>query len=145
MITYLNHRRLRGVTVAATVCALVGLGGPATASQGADGVRVLQDVAYGPAEPGNLLDLYLPVKRGASDLPLVIWHSGSAFLSSTTKDDDQSVAIAEEFTARGCQWPLVSARRWPVFWPAGGQENCPVVASWFARGGGVGAGHRGWG
>ena len=41
-----------------------------------------------------------------------------------------------------CQWPLVSARRWPVFRPAGGHENCPLVASWFARVGGVGAGHR---
>ena len=42
---------------------------------------------------------------------------------------------------RGCQGPLSSAHRRPVFLPAGGHQNCPLVASWFARLGG-GAGHR---
>ncbi|MEZ7752605.1 helix-turn-helix transcriptional regulator [Micrococcus luteus] len=41
----------------------------------------------------------------------------------------------------GCQGPLSSAHRRPVFLPAGGHQNCPLVASWFARLGG-GAGHR---
>ncbi|MGD6910716.1 transposase, partial [Micrococcus luteus] len=40
-----------------------------------------------------------------------------------------------------CQGPLSSAHRRPVFLPAGGHQNCPLVASWFARLGG-GAGHR---
>ncbi|MEV5724182.1 hypothetical protein AB0L32_07590, partial [Micrococcus luteus] len=32
----------------------------------------------------------------------------------------------------GCQGPLSSAHRRPVFLPAGGHQNCPLVASWFA-------------
>ncbi|MCV7563942.1 IS256 family transposase, partial [Micrococcus luteus] len=32
-----------------------------------------------------------------------------------------------------CQGPLSSAHRRPVFLPAGGHQNCPLVASWFAR------------
>uniref|UniRef100_UPI00301AB99F FAD-binding oxidoreductase n=1 Tax=Micrococcus terreus TaxID=574650 RepID=UPI00301AB99F len=35
-----------------------------------------------------------------------------------------------------CQGPLSSAHRRPVFLPAGGHQNCPLVASWFARLGG---------
>ncbi|MFF5862493.1 hypothetical protein, partial [Micrococcus luteus] len=31
-----------------------------------------------------------------------------------------------------CQGPLSSAHRRPVFLPAGGHQNCPLVASWFA-------------
>ncbi|QTP18995.1 transposase [Micrococcus luteus] len=47
----------------------------------------------------------------------------------------------EELKALRCQGPLSSAHRRPVFLPAGGHQNCPLVASWFARLGG-GAGHR---
>ena len=48
---------------------------------------------------------------------------------------------ALDLTLPTCQGPLSSAHRRPVFLPAGGHQNCPLVASWFARLGG-GAGHR---
>ena len=47
----------------------------------------------------------------------------------------------EDLRCHSCQGPLSSAHRRPVFLPAGGHQNCPLVASWFARLGG-GAGHR---
>lgn len=69
-----------------------------------------EDLAYGPATPGNLLDLYVPDVPGDSELPLVIWHSGSAWFSNTAKDDGGAVAVAEEFTGRGYAVATISIR-----------------------------------
>lgn len=73
-------------------------------------VTKVENLAYGPATPGNLLDLYLPETMGKAKLPLIIWHSGSAWLSNTTKNAQNSVRIAEEFTARGYAVAAVSIR-----------------------------------
>lgn len=73
-------------------------------------VTEIEDLAYGPAVPGNLLDLYLPDVPGAARLPLIIWHSGSAWFSNTAKDSGGAVAIAEEFTARGYAVATISIR-----------------------------------
>jgi acetyl esterase/lipase len=73
-------------------------------------VTEIEDLAYGPAVPGNLLDLYLPDVPGAAKLPLIIWHSGSAWFSNTAKDSGDAVAIAEEFTARGYAVATISIR-----------------------------------
>ncbi len=70
----------------------------------------IEDLAYGPAVPGNLLDLYVPDVPGEAPLPLVIWHSGSAWFSNTAKDSGGAVAIAEEFTARGYAVATISIR-----------------------------------
>ena len=48
--------------------------------------------------------------HGNADLPLVIWHSGSAWFSNTAKDSAGAVAIAEEFTARGYAVATISIR-----------------------------------
>ena len=48
-------------------------------------VTEIEDLEYGPYLPGNLLDLYLPDVPGNATLPLVIWHSGSAWFSNTGK------------------------------------------------------------
>ncbi len=73
-------------------------------------VTEIEDLAYGPAVPGNLLDLYVPDVPGEAPLPLVIWHSGSAWFSNTAKDSGGAVAIAEEFTARGYAVATISIR-----------------------------------
>ncbi|MDF1555148.1 MAG: alpha/beta hydrolase [Deferrisomatales bacterium] len=73
-------------------------------------VTLHMDLAYGPAVPGNLLDLYLPDVPGNADLPLIIWNSGSAFFSNTAKDSAGAIAIAEEFTARGYAVATISVR-----------------------------------
>lgn len=70
----------------------------------------IENLAYGPATPGNLLDLYVPQTKGNAKLPLIIWHSGSAWLSNSTKDASNSVRVAEEFTARGYAVAAVSIR-----------------------------------
>jgi acetyl esterase/lipase len=69
-----------------------------------------EDLAYGSHVPGNLLDLYVPDVPGAAKLPLIIWHSGSAWFSNTAKDSGNAVAIAEEFTARGYAVATISIR-----------------------------------
>jgi acetyl esterase/lipase len=74
------------------------------------GVTETEDLAYGPADPGNLLDLYIPDVPGSAELPLIIWHSGSAWFSNTAKDSGSAVAIAEEFTARGYAVATISIR-----------------------------------
>ena len=73
-------------------------------------VMEIEDLAYGPAVPGNLLDLYLPATRGKAKLPLVLWHSGSAWFSNQAKDSDGAIAVAEEFTARGFAVATISIR-----------------------------------
>jgi acetyl esterase/lipase len=73
-------------------------------------VTEIEDLAYGPAVPGNLLDLYVPDVPGEALLPLIIWHSGSAWFSNTAKDSGDAVAIAEEFTARGYAVATISIR-----------------------------------
>jgi acetyl esterase/lipase len=73
-------------------------------------VTEIEDLAYGPAVPGNWLDLYLPDVPGGAELPLIIWHSGSAWFSNTAKDSGSAVAVAEEFTARGYAVATISIR-----------------------------------
>lgn len=65
---------------------------------------------------------------------------GSSTVDAPTADAP-NVVWAVDFQFNACQGPLSSAHRRPVFLPAGGHQNCPLVASWFARLGG-GAGHR---
>ena len=74
------------------------------------GVVEYEDLAYGPADPGNLLDLYVPDLPGKAKLPLIIWHSGSAWFSNTAKDSGDAVEIADEFTARGYAVATISIR-----------------------------------
>lgn len=73
-------------------------------------VTEIENLPYGPAVPGNLLDLYLPNVPGNAELPLIIWHSGSAWFSNMAKDSPNAVAIAEEFTARGYAVATISIR-----------------------------------
>ena len=69
-----------------------------------------EDLAYGPADPGNLLDLYVPLVAGDAKLPLLIWHSGSGWADNDVKDDGGEVAVVEEFTARGYAVASISIR-----------------------------------
>lgn len=73
-------------------------------------VTEIENLAYGPARPGNLLDLYIPDVPGKAKLPLVIWHSGSAWFSNSAKDSAGAVEVANEFTARGYAVATISIR-----------------------------------
>ena len=64
-------------------------------------VAVHKDLAYGSGEPGNLLDLYVPGRPADAELPLIVWHTGSAWSESGVKDFGGETAIVKEFTARG--------------------------------------------
>jgi acetyl esterase/lipase len=75
-----------------------------------DEVTEIENLAYGPATPGNLLDLHLPDVPGNAALPLVIWHSGSAWFSNTAKDTGEAATVAAEFTARGYAVATISIR-----------------------------------
>jgi len=75
----------------------------------AEAATEYEDLAYGPNLPGNLLDLYIP-DAPAPDLPLVIWHSGSAWASNTGKDTVVAEAVAQAFTNRGYAVATISMR-----------------------------------
>lgn len=61
-----------------------------------------KNLAYGPADPGNRLDLYVPDVAGDSKLPLIIWHSGSGWSENDVKDRvDDRADVVEELVARG--------------------------------------------
>jgi acetyl esterase/lipase len=77
---------------------------------GASAVTEVEDLAYGPAVPGNLLDLHLPARRGAAKLPLVIWHSGSAWFSNSVKDGAGALAVVDELTSRGYAVASINVR-----------------------------------
>ncbi len=111
------------VLVALTGCAITPAESPpsalASATPGATATSVAdpagevteyEDLAYGPAVPGNLLDLYVPDVAGDAELPLLIWHSGSAWQDNDVKDHGGEVTVVEEFTARGYAVASISIR-----------------------------------
>lgn len=73
-------------------------------------VSMIENLAYGSARPGNLLDLHIPKTGTNEPMPLIIWHSGSAWLSNTTKDSENASLAVEEFTARGYAVATISIR-----------------------------------
>jgi acetyl esterase/lipase len=105
------RRRLAvlATAVIAVLAMLASVAVPADAASARE-VTEYEDLAYGPHLPGNLLDLYVPDLPGNARLPLIIWHSGSAWFSNTAKDSEGAVAIAEEFTARGYAVATISIR-----------------------------------
>ncbi len=102
-------RRGQGTLLTTLVAVLATLAIPADAKP-VRGVTEHENLAYGPYLPGNLLDLYVPDVPGNATLPLLIWHSGSAWFSNTAKDSGGAVEIAEEFTARGYAVATISIR-----------------------------------
>lgn len=115
--------RTGGLALAVVLALTFILVAPVDAARPAYEVTEIEDLAYGPADPGNLLDLYLPAVPGNADLPLVIWHSGSAWFSNTAKDSGSAVAIAEEFTARGYAVATISIRStFDAWFPAQGHD-----------------------
>jgi acetyl esterase/lipase len=115
-----HHERRRGrlrpaplaVALTATLAAVLTLApvAPVAAASPEYDVTKVENLAYGPAVPGNLLDLYLPDVPGAAALPLVIWHSGSAWFSNSAKNSPDAVAVAERFAARGYAVATLSIR-----------------------------------
>ena len=109
MATEVRRRQGMLVMVAtAVIAALTMFAVPAAAGPVGDVEE--HELAYGPADPGNLLNLYVPDVAGQAKLPLLIWHSGSAWFSNTAKDSGDAAAIAEEFTARGYAVATISIR-----------------------------------
>jgi acetyl esterase/lipase len=76
------------------------------------GVEVHSNITYyvpdTPTVNGNKLDLYVPVVPGKQTLPLLIWSSGSAWLSDNGRVVPQDVL--DFFTARGYAVAGVSVR-----------------------------------
>lgn len=81
-----------------------------TAAPPAAAAQTITGIAYAPAEPagsqGHLLDLYLPTSTGPT--PLVIWSSGSAWLSDNGRSGAAQVANA--LNAKGYAVAGVSVR-----------------------------------
>jgi acetyl esterase/lipase len=105
-----------GIRVAAIVGTVMAVSGgsisaiPASATP-AQVTQVISNIAYAPAQPagsrGHLLDLYLP-SGGTTPRPLLIWHSGSAWMSDDGKSG--AASIASVFNPRGYAVAGVSIR-----------------------------------
>ncbi|MCF6746054.1 alpha/beta hydrolase [Blastococcus sp. KM273128] len=107
------RRARRGLAAGCGAAAALSLtlAAPAQAAPPQAEPTVVGDLAYGPATPGNLLDLYIPDARGGRDgLPLVIWHSGSAWFSNDVKTGEQALDVVEEFTGRGYAVAAINVR-----------------------------------
>jgi acetyl esterase/lipase len=116
--TRLQSRSLRrsalAMVIAVLALLLALLAGPTAR---ADAVRVLGvdrhfDITYynpdTPTTNGNKLDLYIPVLPGRRTLPLLIWTSGSAWLSDNGRAG--AAPIADVFTPYGYAVAGVSVR-----------------------------------
>lgn len=104
--------RARAFAVACVLGALTACGGgesPPSAQQYYR-VQMIENLAYGPVRPGNLLDLHIPETGEAKPLPLLIFHAGSAWLSNASKDAPAASTIVGEFTARGFVVATISIR-----------------------------------
>ncbi|MCX8005101.1 MAG: alpha/beta hydrolase [Burkholderiaceae bacterium] len=113
---FAGHRARRGIlAAAAAVVLLAACGGgddepTAPSAKAYYKVRMIENLAYGPSRPGNLLDLHLPETGTSGALPLLIWHSGSAWLSNSAKDSEFAALAVQEFTARGFAVATISIR-----------------------------------
>jgi acetyl esterase/lipase len=101
---------IAGAAVAALAATGASAGGIA-ASASVQATQVISNIAYAPAQPagsrGHLLDLYLP-SGGTTPRPLLIWHSGSAWMSDDGKTG--AASIASIFNAKGYAVAGVSIR-----------------------------------
>jgi acetyl esterase/lipase len=115
-ISPLHSRPLRRSVLATVivVLALLVLAWPTPRADAVDviGVEVHNDITYyvpdTPTVNGNKLDLYIPVAHGRRTLPLLIWSSGSAWLSDNGKAG--AAAIADVFNPYGYAVAGVSVR-----------------------------------
>jgi acetyl esterase/lipase len=107
-----GRRGLVGFACALTAASSLALAltSPAQAVAPRGEARTLTNLAYGPAAPGNLLDLHLPQTRGGAEVPLVIWHSGSAWFGNNVKTSANAVDVAQEFTSRGYAVATINVR-----------------------------------
>ena len=70
----------------------------------------------------------------------------SSYYAATSRPPSKR-SVSDEVTAarihavHKCQWPIGTARRRPAELPAGGHENCPVMANRSAHLGVGGVGH----
>lgn len=102
---------VRLVCAIASASALaLSLTAPVEAAPRVKEVAAFSNLAYGPASPGNLLDLHLPDLPGNADLPLVIWHSGSAWMSNNVKASSNARTVVQEFTSRGYAVATINVR-----------------------------------
>ncbi|HEX9864764.1 MAG TPA: alpha/beta hydrolase [Acidimicrobiia bacterium] len=110
-----SKHRLPLVAISLALAVLFAL--VATPASPADAVKVLDvevhtNIAYQDPDPagtqGNLLDLYIPDVRGKRKLPLLIWSSGSAWLSDGGKTVPAD--IADFFNQEGYAVAGVSVR-----------------------------------
>jgi acetyl esterase/lipase len=100
------------VVVLAVLLAAVAGPTPRAGAVNVVGVEVHTDITYyvpdTPTINGNKLDLYVPVAPGEQTLPLLIWSSGSAWLSDNGRVG--AAAIADVFNAYGYAVAGVSVR-----------------------------------
>lgn len=113
----LHTRPLRRSALAAAIVLTLLLALAAGPTPRADAVRVIgvdvhNNITYyvpdTPTVNGNKLDLYVPVVRGKQPRPLLIWSSGSAWLSDNGKAG--AAPIADVFNAYGYAVAGVSVR-----------------------------------
>ena len=104
------RRLASALALLAAAAVAVGAVAPAAAAPRPLVVTEVEDLAYGPSRPGNLLDLHLPDVPGSAALPLVIWHSGSAWLSNDVKDGAEASAVVRALTARGYAVATINVR-----------------------------------
>lgn len=99
------------VSISMTFVFLLALGVPTHASP-VRGVEEIKNIPYTDPVPqhtqGNLLDLYIPERPGNKKLPLIIWTSGSAWMSDAGKEG--AAQIAPYFTEKGYVVAGVSIR-----------------------------------
>lgn len=105
-----SHRRAVLVAILAGLAMVITtVAGPTDADAKSVGeVTKHENLAYGPVTPGNLLDLYVPDVRGSAKLPLIIWHSGSAWFSNSAKNS--TGGIPGVFNPRGYAVATISIR-----------------------------------
>ena len=101
-----RHRRATAAIVT-TIALVLGLMPAPSSAEASDHVEVITDIQYGPHLPGNLMDLYIPTDV-EGPLPVLIWHSGSAWFSNTAKNSVGT--IDDEFNARGFAVAAISIR-----------------------------------
>jgi acetyl esterase/lipase len=109
------NKRIKSISLIALSLSLILLLIPKQSADASpvQGYKEFKDIAYTNPEPagtkGNSLDLYIPEKPGKSELPLVIWSSGSGWGSDSGKNGVPT-ELVEYFTDKGYAVAGVSVR-----------------------------------
>lgn len=93
------------------------------------GVRVLRDLEFArPDDRPQLLDLYLPEKKSAKPLPVVVWVHGGGWNGGSKERCPGTYLAADGFAVASINYRLTDVAQWPAQ-----IDDCRAAIRWLRK------------